>query len=214
VKAVAILRPMVIALEGLPGVGKTTLAPMLGGHLEAQVLRETTANHPFLAQVYEDDSRDDLTVELAFLLVHANPYRQLDRQKLTVCDYSPAKDILFAKDMLRGRDLRVFEATYAHLYEHHPLPDVVVYLRAAPELCLHRARERMRKDKRRAFEAGLTLERLERMRLHYEADVSALGNSVLVYDVLDGPGEQQVATELAELVRPHAGRHPEAVAPT
>ena len=158
---------MVIALEGLPGAGKTTTAGLVADRLGAATLRETTGDHPFLQQVYDDIDRDDFTVELTFLVVHANPYRRLSRDGLTVCDFSPAKDILFAEDMLSGDDLRLFTQTYAHVYRDHPLPDVAIYLDASPALCHDRVQERLRSDPSRSFELGMTLERLERMRARY-----------------------------------------------
>src|SRR5687768_11692140 len=153
---------MVIALEGLPGSGKTTSAGLVAERLGARALTETTGDHPFLQQVYDDSDRDDLTVELTFLIVHANPYRRLDRSGVTVCDFSPAKDLLFSEDMLCGDDLRLFEDVYERLYLGHRLPDVAVYLKADPRLCLDRVRERIGADPSRAFELGMTLERLRR----------------------------------------------------
>ncbi|MEA2275774.1 MAG: hypothetical protein QOC78_734 [Solirubrobacteraceae bacterium] len=192
---------MVIALEGLPGVGKTTTAGLLADRLAAKAVLETTADHPFLHQVYDDDDRDDLTVELTFLIVHANPYRRLDRSALTVCDFSPAKDELFAQDMLAGEDLRLFEEVYARTYRAHPLPNVAVYLRADPGLCLERVQERMRREPTRSFEAGMTLERLRRMEERYDDALQRLGQQSLVCHVERHMTADAVVRAVAELLR-------------
>lgn len=192
---------MIVALEGLPGAGKTTAARLMGERLGAQVLQETTAQHPFLAQVYRED-RDDLTVELAFLLVHANPYRRLNRFRLTVADYSPAKDELFAEEMLSGDDLTFFRSAYAFLYRTFPLPDLVVYLRAEPRLCLRRVRERRASDPSRAFEGDMTLERLDAMRHHYEDGLDRLGAIPFVYELAEERGQDGVADDLVDLIQP------------
>jgi deoxyadenosine/deoxycytidine kinase len=194
---------MVIALEGLPGSGKTTATALVAARLGAAALKETTGDHPFLAQVYEDHYRDDLTVELAFLVVHANPYRLLDRSRLNVCDFSPVKDLLFADDMLSGSDLEFFRDAYRFVYDGHPRPDVVVYLRASPDLCLKRVRQRIEDQPQRAFEAGMTMERLARMRRRYEAALDALADDCLVFEVEEGPSPRETADELAELLRAH-----------
>jgi deoxyguanosine kinase len=177
---------MVISLEGLPGAGKTTAAPLVANRIGAETVIETTADHPFLQQVYDDGDRDDLTTELAFLLVHANPFRRIDRTRLAVCDFAPAKDLLFAEDMLEGDEFALFDTVYHHVYRDHPPPDVVVYLRAEPELCLERVQQRMLSDPSRAFERGITIERLQRMYDRYEVGYRHLGQRVVAFDVDPG----------------------------
>ena len=71
---------------------------------------------------------------------------------VTVTDFSPAKDLLFADDMLAGPELRLFTETYERLYEGFPRPDLVIdMLNALPhesvslrELTLARVREFIR----------------------------------------------------------------------
>lgn len=194
---------MVIALEGLPGVGKTTAAGNVARALGVRAVMETTANHPFLRQVYDDADRDDLTTELAFLLVHANPYRRLSRDDVTVCDFSPAKDELFAEEMLAGGDLHLFEDVYRRIYRGHELPDVAVLLQASPELCLQRVRDRMVSDPSRAFEEGLTLDRLERMAARYERDSRRLGRESVTVDVEPQMGPDAVTSAIVDRLEPY-----------
>jgi deoxyguanosine kinase len=200
---------MIIALEGLPGAGKTTMARLLGDRLEVEVVCETTGDHPFLTQVYEDGMRDDLTVELAFLLVHANPYRRMHRRGTTICDFSPAKDILFAEDMLDPESLSVFRSVYDHVYRDHPLPDLVIYLEADPALCLERVQRRMSTSPERTFEAGMTEERLTRMARRYQAALGDLGAEYLTYDV---PAERPPPEMAADLISLMEGRSVPAIA--
>jgi deoxyguanosine kinase len=189
---------MVIALEGLPGAGKTTAAGLVAERLGALALRETTGDHPFLQQVYDDGDRDDLTVELSFLIVHANPFRRIDRSRLTICDFSPAKDVLFAEEMLVAADLDLFRTVYDRVYEAHPLPEAVVYIRASPELCFERIRRRITLDPARAFEAGMTVDRLRRMQSRYESGIGRLGEDVLTVDADAQLGPLDQATVIVE----------------
>lgn len=186
---------MIVALEGLPGAGKTTLAGLLAEQLSATPLRETTAAHPFLTQVYDDEDRDDFTVELTFLVVHANPYRRIDRDAQTICDFSPGKDVLFAEDMLSGEDLSLFMRTYEHVYRDHPAPDAALLLDLPPAACLERVEARRLSDPSRSFEAGLTLERLQRMAERY-AKAFELPAGVL--------GQRQIRVSLAPELSPQA----------
>lgn len=196
---------MIAALEGLPGAGKTTTTARVAERLNLLAVRETTGDHPFLAQVYEDADRDDLTVELAFLMLHANAYRRLDRTRPTLADFSPVKDLLFAEDLLRGSELGFFRHAYDFLYDRHGPPDLVIYLRVDPELCLARIRRRHKLDQTRLFERGVSLERLQRMQHRYEAGKERLGRCVLVYEVDAGADEDRVVADVASLVQTQAG---------
>lgn len=169
---------MVIALEGLPGSGKTTSARLLAQELGAAVLCETTQDHPFLETVYDDARRYDLNVELAFLLLHNAGYRRVGSETTAVSDYSPAKDLVFAEAMLAGRELDLFVELYEQLYAGYRPPKLVVYLDASPELCLQRITERLRTDRSRAFEAGMDISRLRLMQSLYASRSAELGETV------------------------------------
>lgn len=192
---------MVIALEGLPGAGKTTSAYRLAERLGADAVCETTHDHPFLETVYDDARRYDFQVESAFLLLHNAGYRQIRRGATVVTDYSPVKDLLFAQAMLSGRDLELFVDLYNHLYFGLPMPEVVVYLDATPELCLKRVRRRLETDPARAFEAGMDGERLRLIKRVYESHMADLGDRVLRLDVGEGDTEADVVDALDKVLR-------------
>ncbi len=184
---------MILALEGLPGSGKTTAARRLAERLDAQLLAEATADHPFLDAVYNDETRRDLEVELAFLLLHVAGYRRLDAARLSISDFSPVKDLLFAEEMLSGDDLAAFEAVYARLYEGCSGPDVVVYLDLSPADCLTRVQERGRD-----FEQGLTVDRLEAIQQRYFGRLDELGTEVIRIPIDLGVAPDEVARRIEE----------------
>jgi deoxyadenosine/deoxycytidine kinase len=187
---------MIVALEGLPGAGKTTSAGLVSKDLGAEVLQETTQDHPFLESVYDDDHRFDLEVELAFLLLHAGAYRRIDPNALTVSDYSPFKDVLFAEEMLNGNELDLWTKTYEHVYANLDPPELVIFLRVPLEECLRRIRGRGRD-----FEAGLTIDRLDQLSKRYEESLSELGDRVNVLDVEPGRDADSVAGSIAQVIR-------------
>jgi deoxyguanosine kinase len=192
---------MLIAFEGLPAAGKTTTAALLAQRLGCPLVTETTQAHPFLDSVYQDDLRFDLEVELAFLLLHSSAWRRIDREALSVTDFSPVKDLLFADQMLGERaDRTLFDQAYARLYEGFAAPDVVVYLRADPEFCLARARQRLNEDERRQFEVGMSLERLIAIHARYEDALTQLGDRTLVIELEPVIGGESDLTRSKQLV--------------
>jgi deoxyguanosine kinase len=188
---------VIVALEGLPGVGKTTTAQLLAGELGADSVIESTHNHPFLESVYRDGHRHDLEVELAFLLLHANAWRSIDRSVTTVTDFTPVKDLLFARDTLANEDLRLFEAIYERLNDGSGPADLVVYLRGSPALALQRVRRRYEHDEHRRFEEAMEFDRLERIEAQYDAHRDQLGARVLVLDLAEilEPRESEQASK-------------------
>ena len=57
-----------IAVEGVIGVGKTSLARLLSEHLNARMVLEEFKENPFLADFYSDKSRYAFQTQLFFLL--------------------------------------------------------------------------------------------------------------------------------------------------
>ena len=203
---------MIVAFEGLPGAGKTTTAQLLAHELGVACVIESTQNHPFLDSVYRDEARHDLEVELAFLLLHASAWRGIETGQRTVTDFTPVKDLLFARDMLAdAADLELFEAAYERLNNGSAQAQFVIFLRASAELSLARVRERFERDEHRRFEQSMELERLRRIEHQYEVHHDQLGRTVLDLDLhaVLRPGEteerskRRVAEAALELLAPY-----------
>lgn len=131
-----------IAIEGPIGVGKTTLARILGEALPAEVLLEVFEENPFLSDFYADRARYAFQTQIFFLL---SRYRQQHRviaetlrRGSLVSDYLFAKDWLFAHLNLKGDELQMYERVHAILGEQIPTPDLVVYLRASTDVLMQR----------------------------------------------------------------------------
>jgi deoxyguanosine kinase len=182
---------VIVAFEGLPGAGKTSTAQLLSADLDAKCVIESTHNHPFLESVYRDDARHDLQIELAFLLLHASAWRAIDPAALTVTDFTPVKDMLFAHDTLTDpADMDLFARAYVRLHDGTVPADIVIYLDATPELALARVRHRYEQDYHRRFEQTLELERLRRIEHQYQQHRRGSG------------GDGWLTLDLQEVLRP------------
>jgi deoxyguanosine kinase len=134
---------MYISIEGVIGVGKTTLARMLQENLQAEVLLEVFEENPFLAKFYEDRARYAFQTQIFFLLSRYHQQNQsvpdlLAKGKSLITDYTFAKDALFARINLQGDELDMYYNVHDALAEKIPLPELVVYLSADTQVLMER----------------------------------------------------------------------------
>ena len=123
-----------VAIEGVIGAGKTTLARMLARRVEARLVLEEFEENPFLPRFYEDAGRWAFQTQLAFL---ASRFRQQQAlaagdlfHQTTVADYTFDKDRLFAQLTLTGDEMRLYDQLFAAMAPNAPVPDLVVYLQS------------------------------------------------------------------------------------
>jgi deoxyguanosine kinase len=122
---------MYIAIEGVIGVGKTTLARLLRPMLEAEILLEIFEENPFLSDFYGDRARYAFQTQIFFLLSRYHQQRRavpdlLGAGHSLIADYTFAKDALFARINLKGDELAVYHKVHEALGEKIPRPDLVV----------------------------------------------------------------------------------------
>lgn len=135
-----------IVIEGLIGVGKTTLCRILEKEWAARLVLEPAEDNPFLAEFYADPQRFAFPAQMFYL---ANRYAQQIQARqtslfhpLTVCDYLMAKDGIFAEMTLSGHELTLYQR-FAGLLDEEPLrPDFVVFLDSETEVIRSRIARR------------------------------------------------------------------------
>jgi deoxyguanosine kinase len=134
---------MYIAIEGVIGVGKTTLARLLQPAFEADVLLEVFEENPFLSDFYGDRARYAFQTQIFFLLSRYHQQNNnvppiLDAGKSLISDYTFAKDALFAGINLKGDELDMYHKVHDALGEKIPKPNLLVYLQATTETLMQR----------------------------------------------------------------------------
>lgn len=134
---------MYIAIEGVIGVGKTTLARLLQTEFHANLLLEVFEENPFLSDFYADRERYAFQTQIFFLLSRYKQQRKaapdfLSRGGHLLSDYTFEKDALFAGINLRGDELDMYFRVHQALAEKIPLPDLIVYLRADTHILMQR----------------------------------------------------------------------------
>ena len=134
---------MYISIEGVIGVGKTTLARLLQPAFEANLLLEVFEENPFLSNFYANRALYAFQTQMFFLL---SRYRQQNQrvpellaiEKHLISDYTFDKDSLFARINLKGDELEMYFKIHEALAEKIPPPDLMVYLRADTDVLMQR----------------------------------------------------------------------------
>lgn len=140
---------MYIAIEGVIGVGKTTLARLLKSTFEANLLLEIFEENPFLSDFYSDRARYAFQTQIFFLLSRYHQQRKGVREALSqnpwlISDYTFDKDRLFAEVNLDGDELDMYYRVHEALAEKITQADLVVYLQADTDVLMHRIAQRDR----------------------------------------------------------------------
>jgi deoxyguanosine kinase len=140
---------MYIAIEGVIGVGKTTLARLLQPAFQSALVLEVFEENPFLSDFYSDRQRYAFQTQIFFLLSRYYQQRRsvpeiLKQGKALITDYTFTKDALFARINLAGDELDMYYRVHDALAEKIPLPDLIVFLRADIEVLMQRIASRDR----------------------------------------------------------------------
>jgi deoxyguanosine kinase len=159
---------MYIAIEGVIGVGKTTLARLLQPVFQAGLLLEVFEENPFLSDFYADRQRYAFQTQIFFLLSRYHQQRRtvsalLAQNTSLVADYTFEKDALFARINLQGDELDMYRRVHEALAEKIVVPDLIVYLRADTDVLMQRIAQRDR-----PYERNMEWEYIEELNQAYE----------------------------------------------
>ena len=123
-----------VSIEGVIGVGKTSLAHLLEERLNAKLVMEKFDENPFLAGFYLDPERYAFQTQLFFLLSRYRQQQELRQtdvfHKLVISDYMFVKDRLFASLNLDDKEMSLYDSVAKILEKNILNPDLVIYLQA------------------------------------------------------------------------------------
>ncbi len=124
-----------IAIEGVIGSGKTSLAKKIGELLPAKLVLERFEENPFLEKFYDDPDHYAFQTQMFFLLSRYKQQQDLLQADLfhryLITDYIFEKDKIFAYLNLGDDELKLYETLLASVERMVPTPDLVVYIQAS-----------------------------------------------------------------------------------
>lgn len=174
---------MYIAIEGVIGVGKTTLARMLKPKFQnAEVLLEVFEENPFLSDFYGDRARYAFQTQLFFLLSRYHQQNEIvhnfrGEDSTLITDYTFFKDALFARINLKGDELEMYHKVHQALAEKIPLPDLTIYLSADVDTLMDRIALRDR-----SYERTMDREYIAELVSAYDDFIGSLKTPYLIID--------------------------------
>jgi len=155
-----------IVIEGVIGVGKTSLSNLLTGRLGGRLILEDFESNPFIEDFYRSPRENAFKTQLFFLISRFKKILELPPPDLfqspLIVDYLFGKDRIFATVTLDDDELELYNTVWKVLAPKIRPPDLVVYLQASTDRLLERIRRRGR-----SYERKISFEYLEALNNAY-----------------------------------------------
>ncbi|MFQ5583711.1 MAG: deoxynucleoside kinase [Calditrichia bacterium] len=156
-----------IAIEGVIGAGKTSLAVQLEKTIGGNLVLEEFEENPFLEEFYEDPEHYAFQTQIFFLL---SRYRQQEKvtqydlfHERIIADYMFNKDRIFATLNLNEKEMSLYNMVATVLEKRIVKPDLAIYLHASTDRLMQNIRKRGRK-----YERKIELEYIDSLNRLYE----------------------------------------------
>ncbi len=137
-----------IAIEGVIGAGKTSLAHLIQQRLGGRVILEEFEENPFLEDFYQDPEHYAFQTQIFFLL---SRYRQQEEimqydlfEQRIITDYMFVKDRIFATLNLNEKEMKLYNMLARILEKRIVKPDLAIYLKASTKRLMQNIRKRDR----------------------------------------------------------------------
>ena len=131
-----------IVVEGVIGVGKTTLVRYLSRKYSMPLVLEVVEENPFLPKFYEDMDRWAFQTQLFFLVSRFDQQSVVKKAAMqglgVVSDYTFYKDQLFASLTLKDEQLGLYNKIFKVLKDQILEPDLIIYLYADVDVLMNR----------------------------------------------------------------------------
>ncbi len=173
-----------IAISGLIGAGKSTLADQLAPQMGLPVYHEPVQENPYLAKFYADMKAHAFPMQVYLLSERFKQQQQIVWNGTgAVQDRSIYEDSVFARmladsGLMSELDFQTYTALFRHMTNFMQRPTFIVYLDVSPQEALLRIGMRGR-----TVESGITIEYLTALHSAYEVFLRDISRTIPVMRV-------------------------------
>ncbi|MGG1071266.1 deoxynucleoside kinase [Priestia megaterium] len=146
----------IILVDGVVGVGKTTLAKLLNERFNIPLFEELSNadTEDLLNRFYADKTRWAFTLQIHFLNERFRMIKEIHKKGHGILDRSIFGDRIFAEMLAEDRaaggegmtyeEYRTYDTLLDNMLEHAQPPDLLIYLECSPEVAKQRIDNRGR----------------------------------------------------------------------
>lgn len=196
-----------IAVAGNIGAGKTTISRLLADRFQIEVHCEKFAGNPYLSDFYLDKKKWSFHSQIYFLTQNFKAHLTIqDSKNSWIQDRTIYEDSeifaqnLFLQGNFKARDYQCYQELYASMVDVLKYPDLVIYLRASPNVLMNRINKRQRD-----FEREMDFDYIAQLNIMYDRWIRGMmkKNKVLIVetDQLNIFGEENSLEQIYNGVR-------------
>jgi deoxyadenosine kinase len=171
---------MYIAISGLIGAGKTTLANKLSQHLGINVYYEPVNDNLYLNDFYKSPEKYSFAMQI---YLFNKRFSQIQKITDGVQDRTIYEDMVFARclyesGLMNDRDYNTYFEFMQNMKLYIRKPDYIIHLNVSPEESIRRIKMR-----KRECESTITLEYLQHLNENYKKFVKEISKEIRVIEI-------------------------------
>jgi deoxyadenosine/deoxycytidine kinase len=138
-----------IIVDGVVGVGKSTLMNIIAHERKMEAFKEPVVNNPVLEKFYHDRERYSFPLQTFFLNKRFEFIKKASKINNAILDRSIYGDLIFAKMLKDNNEMTteeydIYTDLFNNMIEHIPVPDLLIYLDISAENAVKRIKKRGR----------------------------------------------------------------------
>ncbi|MGL4533942.1 MAG: deoxynucleoside kinase [Fusobacteriaceae bacterium] len=139
----------VICIDGVVGVGKSTVGDLLAQELNTRLFVEPVIDNPLLDKFYYDRKQYAFPLQVFFLNKRFEMIKDAEKFESCIMDRSIYGDVIFARMLMEDGDMssdefKIYEELLTHMLEHIELPKLMIYLETTVENAIDKIKRRGR----------------------------------------------------------------------
>ncbi|MCY6370779.1 deoxynucleoside kinase [Clostridium ganghwense] len=139
----------VIVVDGVVGVGKTTLMNMLVEELGYKAFLEPVVDNPILDKFYYDRERYSFSLQIFFLNNRFRMIKEAAKMNNAILDRSIYGDLIFAKMLMESGEMSkeeygLYVDLFENMIEHCHAPKLMIYLETSVDEAIKKINKRGR----------------------------------------------------------------------